>query len=103
DIQLLFPAQVGQNLVLTPHTYLLDGATVLTNKLTLNAQGNANAVFVFKINGALSTSTYAEVELINGAQAKNVFWKIDGETTINDYSEFKGTIVGNNGAVHLYT
>lgn len=103
DIELLFPAQVGQNLVLTPHTYLLDGATVLTNKLTLNAQVNANAVFVLKINGALSTSTYAEVELINGAQAKNVFWKIDGETTINDYSEFKGTIVGNNGAVHLYT
>ncbi len=103
DIQLLFPTQVGQDLVLTPHTYLLDGATVLTNKIILNAQGNANAVFVFKISGALSTSTYAEVELINGVQAKNVFWKIDGETTINDYSEFKGTIVGNNGAVHLYT
>lgn len=103
DIQLLFPAQVGQNLVLTPHTYLLDGATVLTNKLTLNAQGNPNAVFVFKISGAFSTSTYAEIELVNGAQAKNVFWKIDGKTIINDYTQFKGTIVGNNGAVHLYT
>ncbi len=103
DIQLLFPTQVGQNLVLTPHTYLLDGATVLTNKMTLNAQGNSNAVFVFKISGAFSTSTYAEVELINGAQAKNVFWKIDGKTIINDYTKFKGTIVGNNGAVHLYT
>ncbi len=103
DINLLFPAQVGQNLVLTPHTYLLDGATVLTNKITLNAQGNPNAVFVFKISGALSTSTYAEVELVNGAQAKNVFWKVDGKTIINDYTQFKGTIVGNNGAVHLYT
>ena len=103
DIKLLFPAAVGQNLVLTPHTYLLDGATVLTNKMTLNAQGNPNAVFVFKISGAFSTSTYAEVELINGAQAKNVFWKIDGKTIINDYTQFKGTIVGNNGAVHLYT
>jgi len=103
DIKLLFPAAVGQNLVLTPHTYLLDGATVLTNKLTLNAQGNANAVFVFKISGAFSTSTYAEIELVNGAQAKNVFWKIDGKTIINDYTQFKGTIVGNNGAVHLYT
>ncbi|WP_318640094.1 ice-binding family protein [Flavobacterium ardleyense] len=103
DIKLLFPAAVGQNLVLTPHTYFLDGATVLTNKLTLNAQGNANAVFVFKISGAFSTSTYAEIELVNGAQAKNVFWKIDGKTIINDYTQFKGTIVGNNGAVHLYT
>lgn len=101
DIQLLYPAQVGQDLVLTPHTYLLSGATVLTNNIYLNAQDNADAVFVIKINGALSTSTYAKVLLINGAQAKNVFWKIDGATSINEYSEFKGTVVGNNGAVHL--
>jgi hypothetical protein len=103
DIQLLFPAQVGQNLQLTPHTYLLSGATVLTNTLILNAQDNPDAVFVLKVNGAFSTSTYAKVELINGAQAKNVFWKIDGATEINEYSEFKGTIVGNNGAVSLAT
>lgn len=103
DIELQFPAQFGNDLVLTPHTYLLNGPTVMTNKLTLNAQGNPDAVFVFKISGAFSTSTYAEIELVNGAQAKNVFWKIDGKTIINDYTQFKGTIVGNNGAVHLYT
>jgi hypothetical protein len=67
----------------------------------LNAQGNEDAVFVLKINGAFSTSTYAKVELMNGAQAKNIFWKIDGATDINEYSEFKGTIIGNNGAVNL--
>ncbi|HEY0045779.1 MAG TPA: ice-binding family protein [Flavobacterium sp.] len=101
DIQLLFPTQVGQNLELTPHTYLLSGATVLTNTIILNAQDNEDAVFVLKINGAFSTSTYAKVELKNGAQAKNVFWKVDGATDISEYSEFKGTIIGNNGAVHL--
>ena len=99
DIQLLYPAQFGNDLVLTPHTYLLNAATVFTGKLYLNAQGNANAVFVIKINGALSTSTYSTVELINGAQAKNVYWKVEGAVNLNNYSVFNGTLVVNNGAL----
>ncbi|MEO8147910.1 MAG: ice-binding family protein, partial [Bacteroidia bacterium] len=99
DIELLHPAQFGNNLVLTPHTYLLDAATVFTDTLYLDAQDNANAVFIIKINGALSTSTYSKVILINGAQAKNVYWKIEGATSINNYSVFCGTIVCNNGAL----
>ncbi|MES2386831.1 MAG: ice-binding family protein, partial [Bacteroidota bacterium] len=103
DIELLYPASFGNGLVLTPHTYLLDGAAVLTGEVSLNAQNNANAVFVIKIKGALSTSTYASVALLNGAQAKNVFWKVDGAVNLNDYADFKGTIVANNGAVSLNT
>ncbi len=103
DIELLYPAAFGQNIVLTPHTYLMNAATVLNGTVILNAQDNVDAVFVIKINGALSTSTYAKVELQNGAQAKNVFWKVEGAININDYSEFKGTVIGNNGAVILNT
>jgi len=103
DIQLLYPAVFGNDLVLTPHTYFLDAETVLTGKVTFDAQGNEDAVFVLKINGAFSTGTYATVELINEAQAKNVYWKIDGATNLNDYTEFKGTLIGNNGAVILNT
>jgi hypothetical protein len=103
DIELLYPVQFGHNLVLTPHTYHMQGAAVLTDTVYLNAQNNANAVFVIQINGAFSTSTYSRVILINGAQAKNVFWKIDGAVSINDYSIFKGTIVCNNGAISLNT
>lgn len=103
DITLLFPAQFGNGLVLTPHTYLLDAATTFTDSLYLDAQGNADAVFVIKINGALTTSTYAKVLLINGAKAENVYWKIEGAVNINDYSEFKGTIICNNGATSAFT
>jgi hypothetical protein len=99
DIELLYPAQFGRNLVLTPHTYILKAATVFTDSLYLNAQGNPDAVFVIKINGALTTSTYSKVLLINGAQAKNVYWKIEGAVTINNYSVFCGTIICNNGAL----
>ncbi len=99
DIELLYPAQFGRNLVLTPHTYLLNAATTLTDSVYLNAQGNENAVFVIKMNGALTTSTYSKVILINGAQAKNVFWLVEGAVSINNYSVFRGTIVSNNGAL----
>jgi hypothetical protein len=103
DIELLYPAQLGHNLVLTPHTYVLKGSTVLTDSLYLNAQGNADAVFVIQVNGALATSTHAKVLLINGTQAKNVFWKVDGAVSLNDYATFRGTVICNNAAVQLNT
>jgi len=99
DIELLYPAQFGRNLVLTPHTYIMKAAATFTDSLYLNAQGNPDAVFVIKINGALTTSTYSKVLLINGAQAKNVYWKIEGAVNINNYSVFCGTIICNNGAL----
>lgn len=77
----------------------MKGAVTFTDTLYLNAQDNANAVFVIQINGALSTSTYSKVLLINGAQSKNVYWKIEGAVGINNYSIFRGTIVCNNGAL----
>src|SRR5690606_12520767 len=92
-------AELGNNLVLTPHTYLMNAAATFTDSLYLDAQGVADAVFVIKINGALTTSTYSKVLLINGALAENVYWKIEGAVTINNYSIFNGTIVCNNGAL----
>jgi len=103
DIELLYPAQFGNNLVLTPHTYIMNGATTFTDTLYLNAQGNVDAVFVIQINGAMATSTYSRVILTNGTKAENVFWKIDGAVQINDYSIFVGTIVANNAAIELKT
>lgn len=99
DIKLLYPAQFGNSLVLTPHTYLLDGAVTFTDTVFMNAQGNPNAVFVIQTNGAFSTSTYSKVVLMNGAQSKNIFWKIEGAVTLNNYSTFRGTIICNNGAL----
>lgn len=99
DIELLFPQQFGHNLVLTPHVYYLNSATVLTDSVYLNGEGNADAVFVIKINGALSTNTYSKILLINGTQSKNVYWLIDGAVSINNYSIFRGTLVCNNAAI----
>jgi|GEM_PF-318194 len=102
DIELLYPAQFGNDLVLTPHTYLLNAGTTFTGSLYLNAMGEADAVFVIQINGALTTSTYSNVVLMNGTLPENVYWKVDGAIEINDYSDFNGTIVSA-GAINLKT
>jgi gliding motility-associated-like protein/uncharacterized repeat protein (TIGR01451 family) len=107
DIELLFPSQFGKNLTLTPHVYLMNsgganGPAVLTDSLYLDAQNNPNGVFVIKIiAGAFSTGTFAKVKLINGAQAKNVFWLVQGAVSINNFSVMKGTIVVPTGAINL--
>jgi hypothetical protein len=99
DIRLWYPAQFGHNLVLTPHVYRLEAATVLTDTLYLNAEGNPNAIFVIKSDGALSTSTHAKVALINGASPNNVYWLIQGAVSIAKFSQFCGNMVINAGAL----
>jgi len=103
DIELLYPAEFGNNLVLTPHVYLLNGATTFTDSLYLDAQNNPNGVFVIKITGGAlaSTSVHSNVKLINGAQSKNIFWMVDGAMSINNYSNFRGTMVVSAGAINL--
>ncbi len=98
DIELLRPDLFGHNLVLTPHTYLLNAATDLTDTVILDAQGDVNAVFVFQIMGAFNALTGSKVKLINGTKAKNVFWKVTGATTVFTNSVFNGSIIGGGGA-----
>jgi hypothetical protein len=69
--------------------------------LTLDAQGDANAVWIFQIASAFTTigggpypsPTGGNVILTGGAQAKNVFWQTASSATIGDYTSFKGNVM----------
>ena len=65
----------------------------ITGTLTLDAQGNANAQFIFQIASALTTATSSNVVLINGANAANVFWQIGSSATLGTSSIFAGDIL----------
>ena len=94
DIILNSPAQFGNNLVLTPHTYLLASATSLTDTVYLNAQGVSNAAFVIQINGELTSAAQSYVKLINGTQAKNVFWLVrNAAATWGVNAVFNGSVI----------
>lgn len=89
--------QLG-GLVLAPATYTSAGGTfdITSGDLTLDAQGNADAVWVFQSASALTvglSATPRRVLLINGAQARNVFWQVGSAARIEDGSTMVGTII----------
>ncbi|HCI05361.1 TPA: DUF3494 domain-containing protein, partial [Patescibacteria group bacterium] len=67
-----------------------DGTFGITGTLTLDAQGDPNAIFVFKTASTLITAGSSNVSLINGAQACNVFWQVGSSATLGANSVFKG-------------
>jgi len=88
------------NVILTPGVYCLNAATAFNGVLTLNGQGDPNALFIFRIDGALSTGGGSTVNLINSATCDNVYWRINGAVNMGGNSTFKGTIVAV-GALNL--
>ncbi len=78
---------------LTPGVYLDPTSFGLTGVLTLDAQGDPNAVFVIQAGSSLITSSASSVLLINGAQAANVFWVVGSSATLGTDTEFVGTIL----------
>lgn len=86
----------GQDLggkTLTPGAHCYSAAAQLTGTVTLNAQGNENAVFIFQIGSTLTTASASSVNLINGAQACNVFWQVGSSATLGTSTSFKGNIL----------
>src|SRR6202171_6116318 len=88
--------QLG-GLVLAPGVYQAAGGTFLItgSDLTLDAQGDPNAVWVFQMATSLTVGAPAaprSVILVNGAQAKNVYWQVGSAATIN--AAGGGTMVG---------
>jgi hypothetical protein len=63
--------------------------------VTLDAQGDPNAVFVFQIASTLITGSSTTVALINGAQACNVFWQVGSSATLATGTRFVGTVMAN--------
>ena len=85
---------------LTPNTYCTGAAATLDGVLTLDGNGDSNALFIININGALATSNGASVVLTNGAAVANVYWRIAGRFDLGENAVFRGTILAD-GAINL--
>lgn len=79
--------------ILVGGVYKSTSSMGLTGTLTLDAQGDANAVFIFQAASTLITATNSTVALINGAKACNVFWQVGSSATIEVGSNFSGTVL----------
>ncbi|MFD9224595.1 ice-binding family protein [Streptomyces sp. NPDC060064] len=78
----------------TPGVYQTSAGTLgITGKLTLDAQGDPNAVFIFKAASTLTTASGSSVNLVNGARACNVFWQVGSSATLGTNSTLRGNVM----------
>jgi hypothetical protein len=82
---------VGQTL--TAGVYKSTSSLANSGDLTLDAQGNPAAVFIFQISSTLTTGSGSHIILANGAKACNVFWQVGSSATLGTNSVFKGNIL----------
>ncbi len=71
--------------------YCTASGIAVTGALTLDGGGDPNALFVFQAGTSLVTA--GDVVLINGAQAKNVYWQVGSSATLGTASQWKGNVV----------
>jgi hypothetical protein len=91
------PVTVSGNLggrTLSPGLYKSTSSlSISSGDLTLDAKGNANAVFIFQIASTLTATSGRKVILSGGAKSTNVFWQVGSSATLGTTSVFKGTIM----------
>ena len=77
----------------TAGVYKSTSSLALSGDVTLDAQGDPSAVFIFQISSTLTTGSGSHVVLANGAKACNVFWQVGSSATLGTSSVFKGNIL----------
>src|SRR5204863_4443140 len=92
-------------LTLAPGLYKSTSSLEISSgDLTLDAQGDASAVYIFEMGSTLVTTVGRMVILAGGAQAANIYWQVGSSATLGVSSVFKGNILAlasitvNNGA-----
>ncbi|MFT6862119.1 MAG: hypothetical protein ACJAVK_000674 [Akkermansiaceae bacterium] len=80
---------------LTPGVYKIGAAATLASPVTLDAQGDPEAVFIIQIVGAFGTTASAgDVILTNEAKSANIFWIVEGAVSLGAGTNMKGNILG---------
>src|SRR5205823_125281 len=81
-------------LTLAPGLYKSTSSLEISSgDLTLDAQGDANAVFIFEMASTFVSTTGRKIILAGGAQAANIYWQVGSSATLGVSSVFKGTIM----------
>ncbi|MDI5897012.1 ice-binding family protein [Flavobacterium yafengii] len=86
---------------LLPGVYSIAAAGSAAGIITLDAQGDPNALFIIKFGEAFSTGATTTIVLANSASAANVFWLAKGAIGLGASTVMKGTLLSKEGAVSL--
>ena len=83
------------SVTLTPGLYKWTTTVNIPTDITIS--GSATDVFIFQVAGTLDMSSAVKINLIGGAQAKNIYWVIAGAVTLGTTSHFEGNILCQTG------
>ena len=90
-------------LTLAPGLYKSTSTLAISSgDLTLDAQGDPDAIWIFQMASSLTTTDGRQVILTNGAKASNIYWQVGSSATIGTTSSFYGTIMADQ-AISLLT
>ena len=78
---------------LTAGAYRYASSAQLTGQLTLDAEGDPDAQFVFQIGSTLTTASASSVALVNGASPCNVYWQVGSSATLGSTTRFQGNVM----------
>ncbi len=78
---------------LIPGVYTAASALDVGGTLTLNGQGNRNAVFIFQVGSQLTVDPGTHINMIGNAQQCNVFWQVATTAALDTDIQFVGTIM----------
>ena len=79
---------------LTPGLYKSTSSLAISSgDLTLDAQGDANAVFIFQIASSFTMTSGRQVILAGGANAANIFWQVGSSAILGTTTVIHGTIM----------
>ena len=92
DVTYTLAEDIGGD-TLAPGVHCFPSSAFITGALTLDAQGDPSAVWVFDIESTLITAPGASVLIINGGNACNVFWRVGSSATLDTTTDFKGNIL----------
>jgi|TARA_B110000090_G_scaffold209801_1_gene267944 hypothetical protein len=95
------PASFGGGETLIPGVYTIASAATIAGALTLDGQGDSDAFFVIKMNGAMTVSAGSTMTLTGGAQSCNVFWIAADAIPVESNAIVIGTLLAKTGAVGL--
>lgn len=91
----------GSGETITPGIYTVAGAMSVAGTLTLDGQGDPNALFVFRVTGAINTAIATTIQLSNGANAANVFFMAIGAVGIGANNVISGNFIAYGAAAAL--
>jgi hypothetical protein len=86
------PGDIGGQTFL-PGVYNAASSIGLTGSVTLDGNGDSNAVFIFQAGSTFITASASSVNLINGAQSCHVIWAVGSSATLGTGTTLRGTIL----------